>query len=77
MIEDDEDIDEYNEHQSQSVVGQFAEASQLLKAAILDLLSIREISLQEQLEEAANNIPQIIHSLHDSDPVILREIEKG
>lgn len=66
LIEDDVNIDEYNGYQSTSIVGQFAEPSQLLKAAILDLLSVRD-----QLEDAANNISQLIHSLHDSDPVII------
>uniref|UniRef100_A0A915E436 Armadillo segment polarity protein n=1 Tax=Ditylenchus dipsaci TaxID=166011 RepID=A0A915E436_9BILA len=48
-----------------SIVDQFAEPSQLLKEAILDLLSVKD-----QLEDA-NDIPMLIRSLLDQDPAVV------
>lgn len=63
LIEDDLNNDDYALNPS-SVVGQFAEPSQVLKAAILDLLMFKD-----QLDEVTGNIPHLIAGLCNPDQV--------
>lgn len=63
LLEDDLNGDEFISNSS-SIVAQFANPSVALKEAILYLLSFRD-----QLEDVANNIPQLTQMLRHSDPV--------
>lgn len=64
LLIDDDVKDEEHNLQPSSIVEQFAVPSQRLKSAILDLLSLRD-----QLNDALNDVPNLIRSLLDSDPV--------
>lgn len=63
----DDDFEELG-NKNTSIVGSFAQPSQSLKNAILDLLSIRG----GQVDIGTNTIPQLINNLNEDDPV--REI---